>query len=155
MRRPAASEVARGTEAPRPRPEVAEADVPDPTDRPRSGRDSRGDESPRWETGAALPSDLEAALLDLEEEGRFGRALELANRLLAQRPADVGLLARKLRYAFLAGDEAAVVSAYLNLGDSLDGHLEGFHLRALSSVSAAGEVTAAVRVTDIPGRAGS
>lgn len=110
---------------------------------------------PMSPTEAVSPvlQELQAVMGELEGAERMSRALELIEQLLELRPGNFELLSRKLHYAYVLGDEGAAVSAYLDLGKSLDRGLEGFNLRALSSVGSGGRVTAVVRVEDIPGLA--
>jgi len=103
--------------------------------------------SDRTEVDAeSLGRELKNVLSRVEGDERFRRALPLIDHLLEIEPGRFELLHRKLGYAFEIGDEAAIVSAYLALGECLDASLEGFTLRSLSTSTESGSVTAAIKV---------
>ncbi len=109
--------------------------------------------SPTSEDVAPLLSELRVVLAEVEGSARLEQALLLIEQVLELRPGNFELLSRKLHYAYVSGNEAAAISAYLELGESLDRGLEGFNVRALSTVAVDGRVTAVVRVEDTPGQA--
>lgn len=94
----------------------------------------------------SLGRELEGVLSRVEGLERFRRALPLIDHLLEIEPGRFELLHRKLGYAFEIGNEQAIVSAYLALGECLDASLEGFKLRSLSTSTDSGSVTAAIKV---------
>jgi len=101
----------------------------------------------------SLGRELKEVLSRVEGDARFRRALPLIDHLLEIEPGRFDLLHRKLGYAFEIGDEGAVISAYLALGESLDASLEGFKLRSLSTSNETGTVTAAIKVECVADRA--
>lgn len=101
----------------------------------------------------SLGRELNDVLSRVEGDERLRRALPLIDHLLEMEPGRFDLLHRKLGYAFEIGDEAAVVSAYLALGECLDACLEGFKLRSLSTSTESGSVTAAITVDCVAERA--
>ncbi len=102
---------------------------------------------------ALLLARLNVIMAEAEGPGCFPQALEVIDEMLTIEPGRFELLSRKLHYAFAIRDEAATISAYLALGESLDHHLASFAVRTLSSSNAAGVVTAAVQVEEVPGAA--
>lgn len=112
------------------------------------GVDPSAVERPPSEADAdSLGRALEDVLSRVVGDERFRRALPLIDHLLEIEPGRFDLLHRKLGYAFEVGDEAAVVSAFLALGECLDASLGGFKLRSLSTTSTeSGSVTAAIKV---------
>jgi len=108
-------------------------------------------EAPVEDPMSLLLARLNVVMSEVEADGCFQQALEVIDEMLALEPGRFELLSRKLHYAFAIRDEAAAVSAYLALGESLDRNLAGFTVRTLSSTTDTGSVTAAIQVENVPG----
>lgn len=62
---------------------------------------------------------LEGAMLGLEQEGRFDDAVTIADELVRLVPTSVAHHQKRVEYAVRANDRARLISAYVDLADSL------------------------------------
>ena len=70
------------------------------------------------ETGR-VPEELELALAGYEDREDWGRAAEMANRLVELSPDSVAYHQKRVELAYRAGDRGPLLEAYLGLGDAL------------------------------------
>jgi tetratricopeptide (TPR) repeat protein len=70
------------------------------------------------ETGR-VAEELELALAGYEDREDWGRAAEMANRLVEMVPDSVGYHQKRVELAYRAGDRGPLLEAYLGLGDAL------------------------------------
>lgn len=124
----------------------AAADTPTPT----PGSDAPSMPSFDVADTGSLTRELQRVLSSFDGDERFRLALPIIEALLEIQPGRFELLHRKVAYAFALGDETAAVQAYLALGECLDAQFESFTLRALSTSTPSGSVTAAVKVERSP-----